>query len=476
VCRGFVEHHGDIPIIKLNFTGKTADDTYDETKDLLGVDNSLTGATFFRYARLLEMSGSFFDEVKIYAEAGAGGDGCVSFRREKYVPLGGPNGGNGGPGGGVLLSADRHLNTLISFRGRRHFRADRGGHGQGQNKQGQKGKDVTLSVPPGTLVRDADTGEVLGDLRAPGEDLLVARGGRGGLGNAAFASSTNQAPRVAERGEQGESRRLILELKLIADVGVVGCPNAGKSTLLAAVSAARPKIADYPFTTLVPNLGMVRIDDRDFVMVDIPGLIEGAHAGAGLGHDFLRHVERTRVLIHLLDGASESPLQDLGSINEELALFNPRLAAKPQLVVLNKMDLPQARELWPSVEEELQSRGTPACSISAATGEGVRQMLYQVLQLLDSLPEEEEVAPEEIVVFRPPEEDDGFSITVEDEGFRVKGRRVERLVDRTDWRYDESVQRLHRALDRMGVTKAMEEAGVQTGDTVFIGETELEWS
>jgi GTP-binding protein len=422
------------------------------------------------------MSGSFFDNVKIFVEAGAGGDGCVSFRREKYVPLGGPNGGNGGPGGSVFLSADRHLNTLISFRGRRHFKAERGGDGQGQNKQGAKGKDVSLSVPPGTLVRDADSGELLGDLRAEGDELLVARGGRGGRGNAAFASSTNQAPRIAEHGEQGESHWLLLELKLIADVGVVGCPNAGKSTLLAAVSAARPKIADYPFTTLVPNLGMVSVDDRDFVMVDIPGLIEGAHAGAGLGHDFLRHVERTRVLIHLLDGASASPLEDLDSINEELELFDPRLAAKPQLVVLNKMDLPQAQELWPAVEEEMERRGTPACSISAATGEGIRQMLYRVLQLLDSLPEEEEASPEETKVFRPPEEDDGFSVTVGENGFRVEGRQVERLVARTDWRYDESVRRLHRALERLGVTKAMEEAGVQEGDTVFIGDIELEWS
>jgi GTP-binding protein len=422
------------------------------------------------------MSGSFFDNVKIHVEAGAGGDGCVSFRREKYVPLGGPNGGNGGPGGSVFLSADRRLNTLISFRGQRHFKAERGGNGQGQNKQGQKGKDITLSVPPGTLVRDADTGEVLGDLAAPDDRLLVAQGGRGGLGNAAFASPTNQAPRIAERGEQGESRWLILELKLIADVGIVGCPNAGKSTLLSAVSAARPKIADYPFTTLVPNLGMVSVDDRDFVMVDIPGLIEGAHAGAGLGHDFLRHVERTRVLIHLLDGVSESPLEDLDSINEELALFSAKLAAKPQLVVLNKMDLPQAQGLWPTVEEEMERRGTPACSISAATGAGVRQMLYRVLQLLDSLPEEEEVPPEEMAVFRPPEEENGFSITIEGDGFRVQGRRVERLVGRTNWRYDESVRRLHRALDKMGVTKAMEEAGVHKGDTVFIGDTELEWS
>ena len=285
------------------------------------------------------MSRLFYDEVKIHVEGGTGGDGCVSFRREKYVPLGGPNGGNGGPGGNVHLEADRHLNTLISFQGRRHFKAERGGHGQGKNRQGAKGKDITLPVPPGTVVRDAESGELLADLKRPGERALAARGGRGGLGNAAFTSPTNQAPRIADRGEEGQARLLLLELKLLADVGIVGCPNAGKSTLLAAVSAARPKIADYPFTTLVPNLGVVTVDDRDFVMVDIPGLIEGAHAGAGLGPDFLRHIERTRVLIHLLDGASSDPLGDLDGINEELRLFNPRLATKPQLVVLSKMDL-----------------------------------------------------------------------------------------------------------------------------------------
>jgi len=432
--------------------------------------------TLLMYPRTREMSKLFFDEVKIYVEAGAGGNGCVSFRREKYVPLGGPNGGNGGPGGSVFLQADRHLNTLVSFRGRRHFKAGRGGHGLGKNKQGQKGEEISLAVPPGTLVRDADTGQFLADLKTSGERVLIAEGGRGGLGNAAFASPTNQAPRIAERGEQGASRWLILELKLLADVGIVGCPNAGKSTLLAAVSAARPKIADYPFTTLAPNLGMISIDDRDFVMVDIPGLIEGAHEGAGLGHDFLRHIERTRVLVHLLDGASEDPLQDLDAINEELRLFNPTLADKPQLVVLNKMDLPQAQELWPLLEKEMDSRGMAACSISAATGTGVRQMLYRVLQLLDSLPEEPEIAPEEIAVFRPPEEEEGFTITVEKGGLRIEGKRVERLVARTDWHYDESVRRLHRALERMGITKAMEEAGVQQGDTVYIGDAELEWS
>jgi GTP-binding protein len=422
------------------------------------------------------MSKPFFDEVKIHVEAGAGGDGCVSFRREKYVPLGGPNGGNGGPGGNVYLEADRHLNTLINFKGRRHFKAGRGGHGQGKNKQGHKGEDISLPVPPGTMIRDAETEELLADLKTAGDKVLVARGGRGGLGNAAFASPTNQAPRIAERGENGDSRWLILELKLLADVGIVGCPNAGKSTLLAAVSAARPKIADYPFTTLVPNLGMVSLDDRDFVMVDIPGLIEGAHQGAGLGHEFLRHIERTRMLVHLLDGASEDPLQDLDSVNEELALFNPRLDDKPQLVVLNKMDLPQAQELWPLIEEEMARRGVPACSISAATGSGVRQMLYQVLQLLEGLPEEPEVTPQETAVFRPQEEADGFTISVEDGVFRIEGRQLERLVARTDWRYDESVRRLHRALEGLGVTKALEEAGVQEGDSVYVGETELEWS
>jgi len=417
----------------------------------------------------------FFDEVKIHVEAGAGGDGCVSFRREKYVPLGGPNGGNGGRGGDVYLEADPHLNTLISFKGRRHFKAQRGGHGKGKNMQGPKGDDVSLSVPAGTVVRDAETGELLADLTTAGQKALVARGARGGLGNAAFASPTNQAPRIAERGDPGESRRLILELKLIADVGIVGCPNAGKSTLLAAVSAARPKIADYPFTTLVPNLGMVGVDDRDFVMVDIPGLIEGAHKGTGLGHEFLRHIERTRVLIHLLDGAAEDPLQDLDDINEELRLFNSQLASKPQLVVLNKTDLPQAQELWPLVKEEVARRGTPVCSISAATGSGVREMLYLVLQLLDSLPEEE-IALEEAAIFRPPEDDDGFSISAEEVGFRIKGKRVERLVARTDWRHEESIRRLHRALERLGVAKAMEEAGVRKGDTVYIGDSELEWS
>jgi len=330
----------------------------------------------------------FFDEAKINVKAGDGGDGCVSFRREKYVPLGGPNGGDGGKGGNVYLAANPHLNTLIGFKRRVHFKAKRGGHGKGKGQKGRQGDDVLVEVPPGTVVRDAGTGEFVADLMEEGQRALVAQGGQGGRGNAAFATSTNQAPRIAERGAPGQERWLYLELKLIADVGIVGVPNAGKSTLLSAVSAARPKIAAYPFTTLEPNLGVVALGDyTSFVMADIPGLIEGAHAGAGLGHEFLRHIERTRMIIHLLDGASADPLGDYESINEELALFDSELARKPQLVVLNKMDLPQAQELWSSVGQAMKAQGQGAMSISAVTGEGIKEMLRTVAEMLARSPQ-----------------------------------------------------------------------------------------
>ena len=416
----------------------------------------------------------FFDEAKIYVKGGDGGNGCVSFRREKYVPFGGPNGGDGGKGGDVYLVVNPHLNTLVAFKRQRHFKAQRGEHGRGKNQTGRSGEDLVIEVPPGTVVRDAKTGEFIADLTEPGQKVLVARGGRGGRGNAAFATSTNQAPRIAERGEPGQERWLHLELKLIADVGIVGVPNAGKSTLLAAVSAARPKIADYPFTTLEPNLGVVALDEAtSFVMADIPGLIEGASRGAGLGHTFLRHIERTRLIVHLLDGASPNPLRDYETINEELALFDEKLAAKPQLVVLNKIDLPQAQAIWPAVKEAIEARGKPILSISALTGQGVREMLGRVAEMLKALPRKEVALPEAKVL--RPREEEAFTIVREDGAWRVRGAKVERLAAMTNWDLDEAVQRFHRIMTRMGVTMALREAGVQIGDTVRIGKVELEW-
>ena len=421
----------------------------------------------------------FFDEARIHVRAGDGGNGVVAFRREKYVPLGGPSGGNGGKGGDVNLTVDPHLNTLINFKKRIHFRARRGDHGRGKNQQGKSGEDCLIAVPPGTVVYDADSGELLADLMKPGQQAVVAHGGRGGRGNAAFATSTNQAPRLAENGAPSESRWLRLELKLIADVGIVGVPNAGKSTLLAAVSAARPKIADYPFTTLVPNLGVTVVDDRDFVLADIPGLIEGAHAGAGLGHAFLRHVERCRVLIHLLNGISPDPLGDRDAINQELQLFNPALADKPQVVVLNKMDLTEVRELWPRVQHWLQQKGLEPMAISAVTGEGVTVLMRRVAGLVEALPPPPAVE-EDMVVFGLPEDEAAF--VVEREGrpagrpdWRVRGKRIERVVKMTNWDYYEAALRFQRILEAMGITQALEEGGVQEGDTVMIGDVELTW-
>lgn len=417
----------------------------------------------------------FLDEAKIYVKGGDGGNGCVAFRREKFVPFGGPSGGDGGAGGDVYLVASPHRNTLLHFKRKVHFKAERGQHGRGKNQTGRRGADVFIEVPLGTVVRDADTGALLADLTEPGQRVRVARGGRGGRGNAAFATSTNQAPRVSEKGEPGEERWLYLELKLIADVGIVGKPNAGKSTLLAAVSAARPKIADYPFTTLEPNLGVVAVDENTtFVLADLPGLIEGASQGAGLGHKFLRHVERTRVLIHLLNGASPEPIADYEAINEELTLFSPELARKPQIVVLNKMDLPQAREIWPAVQREMKRRGLEVMSISAITGEGVQPLMRRAANLLAELPRPAPVT--EVEVFTLPPDEDAFTITREDEHvWRVQGVRIERAARMTNWEQSEALERFHRLLVGMGIAQALEEEGVSEGDTVYIGDIELEW-
>jgi GTP-binding protein len=414
----------------------------------------------------------FFDEATIHIRAGNGGNGAVNFRREKFVPLGGPDGGNGGGGGDVYVVANRHLNTLIQFQRQRHFRAESGGKGDRNNMHGKRGKDLWIDVPPGTVVRDAQTGELLADLVQDGQKALVAKSGRGGRGNAFFASPTNQAPRIAEKGEPGQARSLKLELKLIAEVGIIGVPNAGKSTLLAAISAARPKIADYPFTTLAPNLGVATVDDASLVLADIPGLIEGAHAGAGLGTAFLRHIERTRVCIHLLDGASADPLRDFTTINHELELFSPKLAAEPQVVAFNKMDLPQAQELWPSVQSAMRERHLPVYAISAVTGQGTTELLRAVLQVLQVTPREEPAAAAE--VFRPSDEE-AFEIVQEGGSFRVRGKRIERVTVMTDWANDEAVARFQRIIKAMGIQEALQKAGVQPGDMVLIGDHELEW-
>lgn len=417
----------------------------------------------------------FYDRAKIYVRSGDGGDGMIGFRREKFVPLGGPSGGDGGKGGDITFAVSRHMNSLFRFQKQVHYRADHGKHGNTKRRTGASGKNLRIEVPAGTIIRHAETAELLADLTEVGQEVTLLRGGRGGRGNIHFANSVNQAPRIAERGEPGTEQWLTLELKLIADVGIVGVPNAGKSTLLSVVSAARPKIADYPFTTLQPNLGVVNLDDFDtMVLADIPGLIEGAADGVGLGHDFLRHVERTRVLIHLLDGSAQEPLEDWAMINQELAMYDMALEKRPQLVVLNKMDLPDAIAWEPLIEEEITKAGYAFCSISAATGAGMRPMLYKVKQMLDEAPDPiMRHGSEEIVI--QPELDEGFTIEREEDRWRVCGQKIERIAAMTYFEFDATLLRFQKILEVMGISQALEKAGVQVGDTVHIGDHELEW-
>jgi GTP-binding protein len=416
----------------------------------------------------------FYDETQVHVKAGDGGDGSVAFRHEKYVPFGGPSGGDGGKGGDVVLYVDPHLSTLYRFTRKRHFRAERGKHGRGKDQHGARGAELRVAVPPGTVVYDAGSQEVLGDLTQLDDELTVARGGRGGRGNARFTTPTNQAPRIAEHGEPGEELLLRLELKLLADVGVVGMPNAGKSTLLAATTAARPKIADYPFTTLQPNLGVVVLDDQtQFVMADIPGLIEGASEGKGLGHQFLRHIERTRVIIHLLDGLSQDPVADLATINRELAAFGRGLEGKPQVVAVNKADLAEVQERWPEIRAALEAQGEQSVVISAATKSGTRELLWSAARILDRELKEPQRQP--VPVFRPPEDEEAFTVVREEDGWRVRGKGVERLAAMTVWNLDEAVRRFLRILEDMGVTDELVALGVQAADTVRIGEAEFTW-
>lgn len=400
----------------------------------------------------------------------------VHFRREKFVPRGGPDGGDGGKGGDVIFEVRSTLNTLASFRPKQKFRAEDGARGGPSQMTGRNGKDLVIPVPPGTIIFDADTGEVIGDLTEEGQRLVVCKGGRGGRGNQHFATSRNQAPRTAEKGEPYEEKRLRLELKLIADIGLIGVPNAGKSTLLSVLTNAKPKIAPYPFTTLEPNLGVAEIDvNTTVVLADIPGLIEGASHGAGLGHDFLRHVQRTRVLIHLLDGLSEDPLADYSQINTELSLFDPNLAKKPQVVALNKIDQPEVQEKLPDLQKQFKKKKVEFMTISALARTNTRELLLKAYQVLQNTPKPEAVEMP-MPVYKPKEDPRVFEIVREGENeWRIIGVAIERAAKMTYWEHDGSVRRFQKVLETLGIKDALRKAGVQDGDTVFIDEFELEW-
>lgn len=416
----------------------------------------------------------FTDKARIYVEAGSGGDGASSFRREKYVACGGPDGGNGGRGGSVILVADKDLNTLVDFRYKRKFVAERGGNGAAKNCTGHKAENIKIKVPLGTVVIDDATGAALADLAHPGDEFVAARGGRGGKGNACYVTSTKQGVTFAEKGEPGTKTWLRLELKMLADVGMVGYPSVGKSSIVARVSAARPEIAAYHFTTLTPVLGVVRLDaENSFVLADLPGLIEGASQGVGLGHDFLRHIERTRVILHIVDTSDcegRDPVEDFKKINEELALYSEKLAKRPQLVVANKMDLPDAEENYKRLEEYVTKAGYPIMKVSAATGQGLKELMWKAYDMLKHAPQEEEIL--EIGPLKEADPDSFEIITnnVEDADFEVKGKNIERLVAMTNFDNDEAVYRFQLIWRRLGIEQALKDKGIQEGQTVRIGD------
>lgn len=414
----------------------------------------------------------FYDKAKVYVKGGDGGNGAVAFRREKYVPLGGPSGGDGGRGGSIYFVADEGLRTLVDFRYQRHYKGDRGEHGQGKGMHGRGAEDTMIRVPVGTVIKDSETGEVLFDMTEEGQQVKIAAGGRGGKGNARFANATNKAPRISEKGEPGQEKWVSLELKLLADVGLVGFPNAGKSTLISRISAAKPKIADYPFTTLIPNLGVVRMPDGDsFVVADIPGLIEGAHQGAGLGHEFLRHVERTRVLIHVIDMAGSEgrdPLEDFKAINQELEAYNPDLARRPQVVAANKMDLPGADDNLQRMKPDL-GEDTDVFPISAVTGEGIEQLMYKVARILAIAAPAKPILNDAEKVTRVAAEP-RFTVSREDDIFVISGKEVERHYAMTDFANEDAVKRFLRIVKLMGIEDELRKLGAKNGDTVRIGD------
>lgn len=396
------------------------------------------------------------------------------FHREKFVARGGPDGGDGGKGGDIILVANMHINTLYMFQHQSKFRAEDGKKGAINNQHGRNGADRIISVPAGTIIYDEATHAVLGDLVEDGQSLVICKGGRGGRGNPHFMNSRVQAPRTAEKGEPPEVKDLHLELKLIADVGIIGQPNAGKSSLLAAVTNAQPKIANYPFTTLEPNLGVAALDDdNQLILADIPGLIEGAHEGVGLGYAFLRHIQRCRVLIHLLDGSVENPLSDYSQINSELALFDPHLAEKPQVVVINKIDMPEVQENLKKIKASFKKKGIDVMCISALTRADLKPVLWKAKELLDQAPPPEPAT--ELPVYKPEEDASAFEVIQVEEGWQITGKSIERAAAMTYWDIDDSVRRFQRLMERLGVDDALREAGIQEGDTVIIGDVEFEW-
>ncbi|WP_033543471.1 GTPase ObgE [Planococcus sp. CAU13] len=427
----------------------------------------------------------FVDHVKVYVRGGDGGDGMVAFRREKYVPNGGPAGGDGGRGGDIVFVVQEGLRTLMDFRYKRIFKAERGTHGMSANKHGAKAQDTLIEVPPGTVVKDADTGETIADLVEHGQTAIIAKGGRGGRGNSRFATPQNPAPELSEKGEPGFERNVILELKVLADAGLVGFPSVGKSTLLSVVSAAKPKIAEYHFTTIVPNLGMVETEDqRSFVMADLPGLIEGAHEGVGLGHQFLRHIERTRVIVHVIDMSGmegRDPYEDYVTINEELKQYNMRLTERPQLIVANKMDMPDAEENLEAFRKKLPE-DAKIFPISALSRQGLNNLLFAIADLLEVTPEfpmvDEEVdESESTVLYKHESESDGFSITRDPDGaYVISGYAIERLFKMTDFSREDSIRRFARQMRGMGIDDALRERGAEDGDTVRLLEFEFEFT